>query len=198
LINIDTTSGSVSVGDLCYINTSGEAQKAISSTVDARAEFVVLEVGLESDGTGQGRLYGIASDVPVEAAIVMSVGDVCYLSDTDAGTVTNVRPVGASYQNVGKCVAITGSTIDLLFIPGDFLSQTEVVIDTLNVWNLSGGSYYADIDITSIGTKNAVVSLRNTADDTHVVPEEIEFTSATNLRIWMPVNTLTLVATVVG
>ena len=45
---------------------------------------------------------------------------------------------------------------------------------------------------------DAVVAVRDTADDRIIEAEELEFTSTTNLRVWMPVNTLTLRVTVVG
>jgi hypothetical protein len=68
---------------------------------------------------------------------------------------------------------------------------------TLNSWTLSG-SYYADIDITPINSNFASVTLQDSADGTIITPEEIDFTNTTNIRIWMPVNTLTLRATVIG
>lgn len=197
LINIDTTGG-VAIGDLCYIDTDGNAQKAILSTVDKRAEFVVLEIGVESDGTGQGRTYGIVENVPVQAAITMNVGDVCYLSSTEAGKVTNVQSAAGAYQNVGKCIAANGSTIDMLFIPGDFLNIAQSVSATLSIWTLSGGRYYADVNISTIGTMDAVVTVRDTADNFVISPGDLEFTSTSNLRVWMPDNTHTLRVTVVG
>ena len=198
LINIDTTA--VTVGDLCYVDSNGEAQRAIRSTVATRAEFVALQVGSVADGSGQGRTFGVVSGVPVQAAIVMAVGDVCYLSATEAGTVTNVKPT-QGYQNVGKCLAVNGSTIDLLFIPGDYLNQAQIVTHTITApadWTLSGGNYYSDVDISLIGTRNAIVGVRDTADNMVISPLDLEFTSTSNLRVWMPVNTQTLAVTVVG
>lgn len=197
VINIDTTGGII-IGDLAYIDTNGNAQKAILTTVDKRAEIAVLEIGFEADGTGQGRTYGLVSGVPVQTAITMNVGDVCYLSSTEAGKVTNVKNTQSAYQNVGKCVAVNGSEIDLLFIPGDFLNISQTITATLSVWTLSGGRYYADVDTTSIGTKNAVVAVRDTADDFIIQPSDLQFTSNSNLRVWMDINTLTLSVTVVG
>jgi len=195
IINIDTTA--VTVGDLCYVDSNGEAQKAILSTVDKRAELVALQIGSSADGSGQGRTYGVVSGVPVQAAIVMNVGDVCYLSSSEAGTVTNVKATGA-YQNVGKCLAVNGSTIDMLFIPGDFLNQALTITATLSSgagW-LGAGPYYQDIDISLIGSKNAIVIARE--GDFVISPEDYEFTSTSNLRVWMPDQSKTLYVTVVG
>jgi len=201
LINIDTTN-SLAIGDLAYIDTNGEAQLAISTAVATRAELAVLEVGLEADGTGQGRLYGVVEDVPVQALIVMAVGDVCYLSSLEAGTVTNVKAITGGYQNVGKCIAVNASTIDLLFIPGDFLNITQVVSDRLLAgasWTLSGGSYYQDVDISAIGHLNVVVSVRDEADDFMIQPQDIDLSVANTVTIWMPAAHASILnVTVVG
>lgn len=72
------------------------------------------------------------------------------------------------------------------------------VTATLNSWTLSGGSYYADVDISSINSNFASVTVQDSGDGTIIQPEEIDFTSVTNVRIWMPVNTYTLRVTVIG
>ena len=69
---------------------------------------------------------------------------------------------------------------------------------TLASWTLSAGSYYADIDISSVSTNFASVTVQDSSDGTIIIPEEIDFTSANNIRIWMPINTLTLRVTVFG
>jgi|WetSurSiteA1Bulk_404760.scaffolds.fasta_scaffold00793_8 hypothetical protein len=68
----------------------------------------------------------------------------------------------------------------------------------LNSWTISGGSYYADINIAPINSNYASVTLQDSSDGTITIPEEIDFTSTTNIRIWMPVNTVNLRATVIG
>ena len=197
-----TTSG-LAVGDLCYVDSTGVAQKAILTSVDQRAEFAVLEVGLESDGSGQGRLYGVVEDVPVEGVIAMSVGDVCYLSSTESGKVTNVKPTTGAYQNVGKCLAVNvGQTIDLLFIPGDFLNITQSISERLLAgasWTLSAGSYYQDVDISAIGHLNVVVSVRDEADNFMIQPQDVDLSVADTVRIWMPTQHASVLnITVVG
>jgi hypothetical protein len=72
------------------------------------------------------------------------------------------------------------------------------VTATLNSWTLSSGDYYADINISPINSNFASVTLQNSADGTIIIPDEIDFTSSVNIRVWMPINTLTLRATVIG
>jgi hypothetical protein len=68
---------------------------------------------------------------------------------------------------------------------------------TLNSWTLSSGHYYADIDISGINSSFANVTLQDDATGEIILPEDIIFSSG-NVRVWMPVNTLTLLATIIG
>jgi len=67
-------------------------------------------------------------------------------------------------------------------------------------WNLSGGSYYGDVDITDLGItgQDVIVSCRDTSTNMVVTPQDIDLSVADTVRVWMPVNTVTLLVTVVG
>jgi len=65
-------------------------------------------------------------------------------------------------------------------------------------WTADAGIFRADVDITTLSTMNAIVSVRRDSDDYIITPANIEFTSATNVRIWMPVDTVTVHVTVVA
>jgi len=65
-------------------------------------------------------------------------------------------------------------------------------------WTFFGGSYYADVDITALNTKNAIPSVRRDIDDKIISPSDLEFTSTTNLRVWMPTDLVKLHVTVVA
>lgn len=71
---------------------------------------------------------------------------------------------------------------------------------TLSSWTLAAAGYYADVNIAPINSLNASVTAMEVSGGGRyvVVPQAVEFTSATNLRIWMPVNTVTLYITVIG
>ena len=77
----------------------------------------------------------------------------------------------------------------------------ECVRDTIYAgasWNLFGGFYWQNIDISTIGTKSVVVEARDLADDMKIKPSYIELINANTLRIWMPDNTHTLHITAMG
>jgi len=184
----------LAAGDLCYIDSSGVAAKAIASGELTKAEMVVANIGT----AGQGKIIGFVEDVPVETGSIFNVGDNVYLSTSETGKVTSSK--GSSYQNVGRCTAVGTGVIDMLFIPGDYISAESYnalkVTATLSSWTLSGGYYYSDVNIAAIGNSNTNITVRDSSGV--VQPYNITFPTANTARIWMPVNTVTLYATIIG
>ncbi|MHA1817188.1 MAG: hypothetical protein ACTSX1_14395 [Candidatus Heimdallarchaeaceae archaeon] len=80
-------------------------------------------------------------------------------------------------------------------------SNVGKVTDTLSAggsWISSGPSYYQDVNVASLTGQNSVVELRDASNGEVVIPENVQFDTASNLRIWMPVNTETLNISVFG
>jgi hypothetical protein len=204
--NIDTEN--VTVGDLCYVNPSGEAQEAITTSIDTAAEMVAVEIGTAALGTGQARLNGYVQDVNVEAGSpAIAVGDLLYLSDSEAGTVTKDQ-TSTLYQVVGRALTVESALkVDILFFPRAVidLGTARRLTATLSsgAWS-GGGPYYQDIDISGMGLtdRDVVVSLRDVVDHFVIIPEDVDLTGdggADTIRIWMPTQHATnLVVTVVG
>ena len=65
-------------------------------------------------------------------------------------------------------------------------------------WNLSGGNYYANVDISNIGNKYVIVECWNKATDMVISPLDVEGISINQLRIWMPISTMTITVVVTG
>jgi hypothetical protein len=67
-------------------------------------------------------------------------------------------------------------------------------------WNLSGGFYYDDIDVSAlgIGDRFASVTCKNNSTHELVIPWRAGLTTASNCRIWMPVNTVSLGVTIIA
>ena len=80
------------------------------------------------------------------------------------------------------------------------LGTASKITDTTTSWTLSGGSYYYDVDITGLGISDqeVVVSCKDTSTNMVIIPQDIDLSQANKVRIWMPVNTVSLVVTVVG
>jgi hypothetical protein len=198
---VEDTSG-VSVGDLVYVDASGNVQKAILSDEILSADGVVTISGTAiSSPPGIIQLIGFVEDVPVEAARVGSVdvGELLYLSGSEAGKITDVKTTPI-VQFVGRCLAVDGATVDMLFVRGDVVETNTAisVSTTLSAWTLDGGSYRADVDISEISLQYNTIIVVDDADDMKIEPQDIEFVSTSITRIWMPDNTHTLHVTVVG
>jgi len=190
------------VGDLVYIDGSGNVQKAILTAEVSSADGVVIVDDVETGSPpGTIQLIGLVGDVPIEAARVGSVaiGELLYLSGSEAGKVTDVKTTPI-VQMVGRCLSVNGTSVGMLFVRGDVVeTNTAISISsTLSAWTLDGGSYRADVDISEIGLQYNVVTVVDGADDMKIEPEDIEFVSSSITRIWMPDNTHTLHVTVVG
>jgi hypothetical protein len=199
--NIDSTAANV--GQLCYVDSNGEAALAIATAEATGAEMVVVEVGVAADGSGQAKLLGYVEGVLAETGITISTGDLLYLSNTEAGLVTNVK-TSPLYQVIGRAVSDGDDTtpFNILFFGRAVLETGTAsrLVATANSWTLSGSDYYHDIDITDLGLsdQDVIVSCRDTSTNMVATPGDIDLSIANTVRIWMPVNTVTLQVTVVG
>lgn len=80
-------------------------------------------------------------------------------------------------------------------------SNVRATTSTLSAggsWIASGPSYYQDISLTGLVGQSNIVEVRDSGTGERVIPENVQYDSATNLRIWMPVNTETLEVTAFG
>jgi hypothetical protein len=200
--NIDTIG--MTVGELGYVDATGAMVPALADSFDHQADAVILQVGYEADGSGKVRMAGRADDVPVETGIVVAIGDTLYLSDSEAGTVTNVLPA-AYRQSVGTAISVaTGpSTISMWFFPQNmFLIAGAAVLNAAITapgdWTLSAGNYYYDINITTLSSLQVTSAFFDGTDKIYPMHEELITTPPYRLRVWMPVNTVSLDAIVVG
>ena len=195
-LNTDTTG--VTVGSLCYTDTNGDAALAYAYQVQTGAEMVVVEVGLAVNNTGRAIMSGFVENVPVQTGIIINVGDILYLSDTEPGKVTNVRTTPVR-QVVGRAITGGNSTlpIGILFFPRDVHSLA--ISGTINPgdWISEGGGLYSEeIDITPLDVDSThptvLINVFDDADDKKVSPVDVEMTAAGNgVKIYTNDNSLT-------
>ena len=195
-MSIDTSG--FSIGDLVYINSSGNLAAASSNALITTADGVVLS-------TGKILTAGKIHNVLVESGSPVSVGDLLYLSSTQVKSITNVKPSPLS-QFVGRCLAVNSPTsANILFVRGD--PSTEHLGDALkyvNVtlssgsWILSSGFYYQDVNMSTISNRTAVVTIWDLANNKKIEPKEFEYINVNTLRVWMPINTKNLKLVAVG
>ena len=188
IFNIDTSG--FSIGDIVYINASGDLSLAISTAAISTADGIVI-------GTDKVLITGSVEIATVQTGIIVAVGDLLYLSETQAGSLTNVEPSSMS-QFVGRCTGINSSTsVSILFVRGKPTSaSTKFISSTLPAsnWTYNGAAsaYYQDINIPYIIDKNAIINIWDINTDMKIEVYDLEFISSTIVRVWMPVNTKNL------
>jgi len=196
--NVNTVG--MTIGYLGYFNGTG-VSPAIADNVAHQADCVVQEVGLGTDGSGKVRIAGKANNVPVETGRTITAGNDLFLSSTEAGHVTNVQPASLA-QRVGRALTSGNHTtpISIWFITGGMLgaaaSQSiRATITSPGGWTLSGSLYYSDIDVSSLNNPQAVVKCYRS--NYEIDPYDVQIVGS-SVRIWMPVNTVTLNVVIVG
>ena len=188
------TSG-FSVGDLVYISALNTLTLAISTSQSSTADGVVTKAGV--NGTVQ--VAGVVSGVTTNT---VAVGDLLYLSSSIAGAVTNVKPVGFS-QFVGRVETVTDpTTADIIFVRGDPDRDSEytVTLASGGSWLGVPGAYYQDVDISAseMNAEQCVIGTRDASNGRVIVVNEIDVTSSTLIRIYMVVNTVSVIVSVSG
>jgi hypothetical protein len=193
VIDIDTTG--TNVGDICYIDAAGDPALSIATAATTAAHFCVRVVG--TAGEGEGIITGYATNIKVETGITISVGDRIFLSDSEAGKVTNVQ-TSPLYQEIGQAATAGDDTtpIAAIFNPKLMAGGVTSVSGTIasGDWNYDAGEdlYYDDIDISSLGSADAITS--NWFDDStnrEISPAEVELTGGgTTVRVYVADNTL--------
>jgi len=193
-VDLDTDSTGVVVGQLCYIDGSRKAQPAISTDLNTSADVVVTAIGTAASGIGRGSISGFAEGVPVETGVVAGTGDILYLSATEAGTVTNVRP-GTFYQVVGRALSAGSGTtpLNMIFSPKLMLSlSSSGTFSTYSGPDATG--YYHDIDVSALdGTSAFDCHWFDDATNREIRPTEVEIRNGGDvIRVYFDVDTLTV------
>jgi hypothetical protein len=175
------------INDMYPDNTGDYLLLKVVEVTGAPASPVVASV-LDADPTG-GRTDNIREYLPSIIGPVdseptfdttMHTGRIIFDIDTD----TMKYGAAADWKTVG-----TGTT-----------NKVTENITATHDWFPSGGFYYHDINISGLGIADRFASITCKDNSTHeiVVPWRAGLTTATNCRIWMPVNTVSLGVTIIG
>jgi len=152
LENIDTSLAQV--GSICRIEPSGVAIATLADDLSHQADIVTLV----SSTSGRGLIVGNANLVPVESGVLIAVGNIIYLSNTEAGKVTNVK-TAPFYQILGRATTngSPSSPISMVFSPK--IMMLTALEGKIESWTASGTSpaYYHDVDITALDTVGSVL-----------------------------------------
>lgn len=165
---VDTTN--CEIGDLAYINSNGKCYPANASNQSTFAQANVISVGLESNGTGKIKLSGRIDNVPVESGISFNINDDVYLSTSENGKATNIKPLEISkVQFLGKSISDSTSEISMWLFPD--LQKNRVYEDIEEI------GYYSGIDdaISQISSDTKTLLINGEVTLTHnvIIPENI-------------------------
>lgn len=164
---------------------------AIATSENTFAQAVVTEIGTNPKGRWAGSLI-----VRVQTAVTINAGEFVYLSNSEAGTATNVK----TNQQVGVALAYGVGNVSILFFPSASVSGN--VKRQLSSWNLSGSDYYEDVDISVLSpaliSDAFAVQCWDNSTGEMIDPMLVDRTALNTFRIWMPVNTVTLNVIVTG
>ena len=193
--DINTDSTGIVVGSLCYVDENRDAIPAIATEFGTGADLVVLSIGTALEGTGRGSVAGFAEDVPVESGLLIDIGNLLYLSDTEPGKITNVK-TAPMYQVVGRALSQGSSTtpIDIIFSPKILLS-TGLEGQILSWDGPDGlGRYYSTIDVSLLDGTNAFdCHWFDNFDHTEVSPTEVRiFNDGDYIRVYILDSTTTI------
>jgi len=191
--DLNTDSTGIVVGSLCYIDSNRDAIPAIATSVETGADIVVLSIGTALTGNGRGSVAGFVEGVPVESgAGQMDIGDLLYLSNTDPGTVTNVR-TSPFYQVVGRALSAGSevSPIDMIFSPKLLLSLS-IEGRIINWASEGGGLYSRQIDTSALDGTNAYdCHWFDAATHYEIRPTDVQIiNNGDRVKVWMSTNTI--------
>jgi len=153
LTNINTSLANI--GDVCKIDSTGFAVATVATELNNQADLIVTRLGVTD---GRGIISGVVEGVPVESGVLISVGDIIYLSATEAGKVTNKR-TSPVFQILGRATSEGSETTPISMIFSPKVMLTGSFEGTITSWLASGGSppYYHEIDISNLDSTGAVL-----------------------------------------
>lgn len=192
-VDINTDSTGVFNGQLCYVDSIGNATPAEATDTYKAADLSVLSIGSGSTGIGQGIVSGYVQGVPVEHGLLISVGDILYLSESSPGTVTNIR-THPLYQVVGRALTSASSTtpVDMIFSPKLMMVISES--GQITTWGGpdSSGLYYNVLDVKSLdGTGVYDCTWFDDNTNTQIIPAKVEILAGGDyIKVYFSVDNL--------
>ena len=140
-------------GDAVYIDSTNFAHPAIATALETLAFGFVVRVG--DDTSGVVRFTGRFTGGRLQSGITPAPGEFLYLSDTEAGTVTNTAPtlITSYAQPIGRCIDSTGSYFETILT---YLGATIKTIPHNTLLLLQGGSSSERYHLTSSDCNHVV------------------------------------------
>ena len=166
-------------GQVVYISgisgNTPEVQLARANSTSTMPGFGVAEDDIAQDATGKIVSFGQLEGTDVadwgETGITFTLGDVLYVSQSEAGKLTNVAPTGESnfIQNIGKVERISPTTNATIMVPGSGRTNATPALNTGNIfYGVGNASSTVNLD-TTVASLGFIKTYTETNDLTSAV-----------------------------
>jgi len=131
-------------------------------------------------------------------------GQVSAVLAKDTSTGKKIDPLYIQFDSTSNLriwMPVNTQTLEVTAVgTGSIATSTialSVVLPSGASWTSSGGLYFQDINTSDFGSDDIVLELYDIDTGFRIEPTDIVF-SASNVRVWMPVNTKQLNVTIIG
>ena len=166
-------------GQVVYISgisgNTPEVQLARANSTSTMPGFGVAEDDIAQDATGKIVSFGQLEGTDVadwgETGITFILGDVLYVSQSEAGKLTNVAPTGESnfIQNIGKVERISPTTNATIMVAGSGRTNATPALNTGNIfYGVGNASSTVNLD-TTVASLGFIKTYTETNDLTSAV-----------------------------
>ena len=166
-------------GQVVYISgisgNTPEVQLARANSTSTMPGFGVAEDDIAQDATGKIVSFGQLEGTDVadwgETGITFILGDVLYVSQSEAGKLTNVAPTSESnfIQNIGKVERISPTTNATIMVAGSGRTNATPALNTGNIfYGVGNASSTVNLD-TTVASLGFIKTYTETNDLTSAV-----------------------------
>ena len=166
-------------GQVVYISgisgNTPEVQLARANSTSTMPGFGIAEDDIAQDATGKIVSFGQLEGTDVadwgETGITFILGDVLYVSQSEAGKLTNVAPTGESnfIQNIGKVERISPTTNATIMVAGAGRTNATPALNTGNIfYGVGNASSTVNLD-TTVASLGFIKTYTETNDLTSAV-----------------------------
>jgi hypothetical protein len=169
-----------------------------SSTITTANVYKVTDTLSSGSWNSAGGLYyqdvnisSISGQTAIVLAIDTSTNKKDKPYDIEYATASTLRIWTSDNSKEYKIIAIGAGS-------GTSIVSLNAILSSGASWISSGGQYYQDISLTSLGTDDVVLEFFDDTTSERIEPADVEFTGSNVVRIWMPDNTHTINVTIIG
>ena len=178
-----------------YSNTSADDNIFIGRYAAYYTETGInnVVIGKEAGFGSSGQSYSNNVFIGYQAGFQETGSNKLYIETSDSTSPLIYGEFDNDLVRINGDLNVTGA------VTGSLVARITDTITAPGDWTLGGDAtseYYYDVDITAIGNVYPVVVCYDTSTFMEVEPSDIDRTQSNVLRVWMPVNSISLAVTI--